>query len=43
MKPAYTDKTSKDKFKMLPTYPEGDHAVFKQEYWDHPIRKRPKH
>ena len=21
------------------TYPDGDHIVFKQEYWDHPIRK----
>ena len=31
------------KFKKQARYPEGDHTVFKQEYWDHPIRKRPKH
>ena len=35
-------KTSKDKFKKQATYPEGDHTVFKQEYWDHTTRKGPK-
>ena len=34
-----TDKTSKDELKKQATYPKGDHTDFKQEYWDHPIRK----
>ena len=37
-----TVKTSKDNFKNQATYPEGDHTVFKQEYWNHLTRKRPK-
>ena len=36
-----TDKTSKDKSKKQATYPKGDHTLSKQEYWDHPTRKRP--
>ena len=38
-----TDKTPKDKLKKQATYPDGDHKVFKQEYWDHPITKWSKH
>ena len=33
---------SNDKFKKQATYPEGNHIVFKQEYWENPTRKRPK-
>ena len=35
-----TDETSKDKIKKQATYPRGDLTVFKQEYWDTPIRKK---
>ena len=29
----------KDKFKKPVTYPRDDHAIIKQEYWDHAIEK----
>ena len=30
-------------FKKQAIYPGDDKTVFSQEYWDHPIRKGPKH
>jgi hypothetical protein len=36
MKPAHTDKISKDIFKKQATYHKGDYTVLMEEYWNHP-------
>ena len=43
MKPTYNRWDVIRKFKKQAPYPRGDHTSFKLEYWDHPIRRTPKH